>query len=138
MLQGGGLGGGANPFAPAPAFPAPGNPNPTATPSTPSSTSPGTTPGAGAVPPFPPLFGAPPGSGAAAGGNLPALQQMFGGGMGSPFGFGPGAGGLGGYGGFGGVPPASPATPADTRPPEERFQVQLQVRFLSFFLKKNK
>jgi len=125
MLQGAGLGGGTNPFAPAPGFPAPGNPNPTTSPSTPSSTSPGATAGAGAVPPLPSLFGAPAaGGGAAAGGNLPALQQMFGGGMGSPFGFGPGAGGLGGYGGFGGAP----ATPADTRPPEERFQAQLQVR----------
>ena len=125
MFQGAGLGGGtaggfggANPFAPPPAFPAPGNPNPTSTPSSPSAagqtpsstTTPGATPGA--VPPFP-LFGG--------AGNLPAMQQMFG----MPY--GPGAGGLGGFGGFGGAP-AVPATPADTRPPEERFQVQLQVR----------
>lgn len=45
---------------------------------------------------------------------------------------------MGGMGGMGGFPPfggasagagagASPATPADTRPPEERFQTQLQV-----------
>lgn len=126
MFQGAGLGGGnaggfggANPFAPPPAFPAPGNPNPTSTPSSPSAasqtpsstTTPGATPGA--VPPFP-LFGG--------AGNLPAMQQQL---FGMPF--GPGAGGLGGFGGFGGAP-AAPATPADTRPPEERFQVQLQVR----------
>lgn len=131
MFQGAGLGGGtaggfggANPFAPPPAFPAPGNPNPTSTPSSPSAagqtpsstTTPGATPGA--VPPFP-LFGG--------AGNLPAMQQMFG----MPY--GPGAGGLGGFGGFGGAP-AVPATPADTRPPEERFQVQLQVRLFILIL----
>lgn len=38
-----------------------------------------------------------------------------------------GGGGLGGFGGFG-APPA--AVPADTRPPEERFQVQLEVRLM--------
>ena len=43
----------------------------------------------------------------------------------NPFGMG-GLGGLGGMGGLGafGTPPA----PADSRPPEERFQVQLEVR----------
>jgi len=46
------------------------------------------------------------------------MQQMLG--LGA-FG-GPGAGGLGSYGGL----TASPPPPADTRPPEERFQVQLQ------------
>lgn len=45
------------------------------------------------------------------------MQQMLGlGALG-----GPGAGGLGSYGGLPGSPP-----PADTRPAEERFQVQLQ------------
>jgi ubiquilin len=46
---------------------------------------------------------------------LAQMQSAFGGG-----------GGLGGFGGFG----APPAAPADSRPPEERFQVQLQVRFV--------
>jgi ubiquilin len=36
-------------------------------------------------------------------------------------------GGLGGFGGFGAPPPAAPA---DTRPPEERFEMQLQVRLV--------
>lgn len=47
------------------------------------------------------------------------MQQLMG-----AFG-GAGGGGMGGGGLFG-----APATPADTRPPEERFQTQLQVRIL--------
>lgn len=42
------------------------------------------------------------------------------------------AGGWGGFGGAGygmGTPPA----PSDTRPPEERFQVQLQVSLCSIY-----
>ncbi len=112
---GGGLGGG---------FPAPGLPSTAQGQSTAGST---TTPQAGTAAPTQPFglfnpFGLPPpvGGGAAGatppapGGGLfgdPALmQQMLGA-------FGPGAG-LGGL----------PTTPADTRPPEERFQIQLQVR----------
>lgn len=105
---GGGLGGG---------FPAPGFPstasqtqgaNPTTTPQT----------GAGATP-TPPVnlfnpFGIPPPAAGGTGANPPGaglfgdpamMQQML--------------------SALGGAP--SPAAPADTRPPEERFQVQLQV-----------
>lgn len=74
-------------------------------------------------------------------GAAPANQagsRLPGAGAGSPFGMmdpalmqqllamGPFGGG--GFGGFGGSPPppAASATPADARPPEERFQVQLQ------------
>ncbi|PPQ81614.1 hypothetical protein CVT25_013589 [Psilocybe cyanescens] len=134
MFQGAGGGGGfGSPFgAPPPSFPAPGtpNPNPNATPANPSSTPtspPSTTaPAANPFNLFAGLGGA-PGAGAGGGafgdanpfGANPALmQQMFG--LGSPY--GPGAGGLGGYGGAA----TTPAAPADTRPPEERFQVQLQ------------
>lgn len=85
--------------------------------------------------------GAAPGAGAGAGLFDPALMQQMlaamGGGAGpgavagagaggaDPFGLGAfgGLGGLGGLGAFGGAQ----AAPADTRPPEERFQVQLQV-----------
>ena len=86
-------------------------------------------PGGGGAPASP---GAAAG-GAGAGGMDPALMQMllggagaggagFGGGLGA-FGGLPGAGGLGGYG----------AAPSDTRPPEERFQVQLeQLRGMGF------
>ena len=54
----------------------------------------------------------------------PTLIQQLLGGLGSGAGGGtmPGLGGLG-VGGFGGAP-----QPTDTRSPEERFQVQLQVR----------
>jgi ubiquilin len=120
-MQGGGGGGGgfgASPFAPPPSFPAPGAPGQQPSTTTPSSTttpasttspsntanpaSPGTT-GTGTANQFNPF------------GMDPALmQQML---------FG-GSGGLGG-GGLGGM--GSPPPPADTRPPEERFQVQLQV-----------
>lgn len=116
VFQGsGGAGGMPNPFGANPAFPAPGVPTGGATPATganatatPTNLDPGATPGTGAVPPNP-FFN-------------PALMQqmqqfqqmqgMFGGGM-------------GGMGGFGA--PTTPAAPADTRSPEERFQVQLQV-----------
>ncbi|KIJ53998.1 hypothetical protein M422DRAFT_42281 [Sphaerobolus stellatus SS14] len=90
-------------------------------------------------PPFPqPNQGATTGAGAGtgatgagAGGLDPALLQQLLGGMGGMGGGTPGGGfpggglpGLGGFGGFGGG--AAPAQPADSRPPEERFQVQLQ------------
>ncbi|KAI9269202.1 hypothetical protein BDA99DRAFT_557959 [Phascolomyces articulosus] len=73
----------------------------------------------------PPLnpFAAFAGAGAGAGGATgtppavdPQLQQR----MAALF------GGMGGMGGFGSGAPATAAPPADTRPPEERFQVQLQ------------
>jgi len=122
-----GGGGGMMPFGNPQSFPAPGSPstntttpNPALTSNNPSSTgTPGTTP---PLNPFA-LFGPPPTAGATTGspnaipaGFDPALmQQMFG--LGA-FG-GPGAGGLGSYG-------SAPLPPSDTRPPEERFQVQLQ------------
>ncbi|KAF9476191.1 hypothetical protein BDN70DRAFT_882730 [Pholiota conissans] len=151
-LQGAGFGPpspfGASPFgAPAqPSFPAPGTPNTAAaqnsTPASPNNAASTTPPAAAGTPPFNPfsMFAglgganpASPGTGAATGtgtgagatppnpfGFNPALMsQMLG--MGGPFGGGPGAGGLGSYGAFGTPPP-----PADTRSPEERFQVQLQ------------
>ncbi|KJA16303.1 hypothetical protein HYPSUDRAFT_147883 [Hypholoma sublateritium FD-334 SS-4] len=142
--------GGASPFggapfgAPqAPAFPAPGTPTTAAGQA--AATTPSTAPGSPQVNPFA-LFnpavgaGAPGAVGAGAagagagagmgaqpfGGLDPAMmQQMLG--MGGPFGGGAGAGGLGAYGGFGPFGgAATPAAPADTRSPEERFQVQLQ------------
>jgi ubiquilin len=99
------------------AFPAPGNPS-TGSQTSPTNTAPANTqaasqPGAAPVNPFAAFF--PPSATAASPGAFnpfegnPALQQMLG--------FGTGAGGLAGA--FG--------TPADTRPPEERFQTQLQV-----------
>lgn len=116
-----------DPFAPPPGFPAPGVPGQNPSSTTPSTNNPpasttqispsGTTnPGAGgAAPnPFNPF------------GLDPALMQqmLFGGGFGGGAGGAAGAGGagFGGPGGFG-----APAPPADTRPPEERYQVQLQV-----------
>ncbi|KZT63630.1 hypothetical protein DAEQUDRAFT_733596 [Daedalea quercina L-15889] len=109
--------GGAPPPNPAAGFsglfpflpPVPGGSNPTS----PGGTSQGTAGGAGAFDPA-------------------LMQQMLaamGGGAGGlggaggadPFGLGA-FGGLGGLGAFGGAP----AAPADSRPPEERFQVQLQ------------
>jgi ubiquilin len=113
----------ANPFG-APAaggFPAPGNPSTGSA----NTTTPATTAQAGApqANPFMGLFGAPPvgaggpGTGAGAGAANPfgamdpaMLQQLL------------GMGGAGGAGGFG----VSPQAPADTRSPEERFEVQLQ------------
>ncbi|KIK61800.1 hypothetical protein GYMLUDRAFT_243467 [Collybiopsis luxurians FD-317 M1] len=121
----GGLGGMGGMFGGAPNFPAPGTPGGGAgatgtTPSTNSNTT-GSTPGSP---------GAGTGAGAGAGtanpfamlGNpamMQQMQQMFGAGAGAGAGTGGGFGGLGGFG-------APPAAPADTRPPEERFQVQLQ------------
>lgn len=88
-----------------------------------------TSPGAGAG------AGAAPGAGAPGGMFDPAVMQqmmnMFGGGGagGDPLGFGGLPGGFPPFGqtpGFGAAG-AAPAAPADTRSPEERFQVQLQV-----------
>ncbi|KAF4573595.1 hypothetical protein AB1N83_012153 [Pleurotus pulmonarius] len=135
---GGGLGGMGgplgNPFGQlggAGGFPAPGVPNTGAT--SPAATqAPGTTGSAPA--PFNMFTGAGAGAGAGAAGTggagagmppfNPALMQQILAGGGGPFGgLGGGLGGFGGgLGGLGGAPPA----PADTRPPEERFQVQLQ------------
>jgi ubiquilin len=108
-------------------FPAPGVPGGqqgnTGT-GTDTNSPPPTSPGGGNANPFG-LFGNPgaggAGAGAGAGGGLPdpaLLQMLLGGG-----GFGGAAGaGAGGFGGLG----SPPAQPADSRPPEERFQVQLQ------------
>ncbi|KAI9566340.1 ubiquitin-domain-containing protein [Boletus coccyginus] len=136
MMRGAGLGDGALGTAPG-AFPAPGVPSSVGgtgavNPTSPSSTTPASVTGTGAsAPPYNPallqalmsggafggLGGAPGGLGGAPGG--------FGG---APGGFGGAPGGFGGLGGLGGglfgAPPA--AAPADSRPPEERFQVQLQ------------
>ena len=57
--------------------------------------------------------------------NNPAMMQEMMAALGGG-GAGAGAGGFGGLGGFGGFGGAA-AAPSDTRPPEERFQVQLQV-----------
>ncbi|TRM55508.1 hypothetical protein BD626DRAFT_525421 [Schizophyllum amplum] len=131
MFRESGAGGAAaNPFAGAGAggFPAPGVPGG-------AGAAPGATaaslgsPGAGIDPanPFASLLGgAGAGAGGLGGGLDPAMMQQLLGGMGGG-GMG-GMGGLGGAGAFGGGSPfggASPA-PTDTRPPEERFQVQLQ------------
>ncbi|PSR72593.1 hypothetical protein PHLCEN_2v11586 [Hermanssonia centrifuga] len=113
-------------------FPAPGLPSTatagqgTGTPGSPSAV--GATPSGGAQPFFNPWFPPAPG---ASGNNVntgatghtgpaapfpapnPAMMQQM---MNT----------LGGGAGFGGFGPPSPATPADSRPAEERFQVQLQ------------
>jgi len=107
-------------------FPAPGNPSGFPAPGTPGGATsptnpPSTTPQPQGVMPFASMFGqgagaggASPGAAGAPGGFDPAImQQLFGMGAGNQF------------GAFGGA--AAPAAPADTRPPEERFQVQLQV-----------
>ncbi|EIW87458.1 hypothetical protein CONPUDRAFT_116729 [Coniophora puteana RWD-64-598 SS2] len=150
----GGEGGGADPFGGgafggAPGFPAPGVPS-TGAPGTPGSNtntnnaSSPSSPSAGGQQPnpfgfFPPFGagagGAGTGAGAGAGGqgafnpfdpsNLAQMQQILGGlggGAGASAGGAGGLGGLGGLGGFG----SPPAAPADSRPPEERFQTQLQ------------
>lgn len=113
-----GIGGGAN------AFPAPGIPGSAADPANPAAA----TPGAGGANPL------------GLGMNPNMLQQLLGlnsalgaggapspGGAGSPLGLGAGyplgADNPFGAGAFGGAP----AAPTDTRPPEERFQTQLQV-----------
>lgn len=113
----GGMGGG---------FPAPGVPggaaaDATSTPASPTgaagngTTSPPLNPFAlfGGLPPMPSTAGA--GSPPPFGMDPALMQQLLGAG---PFGGGMG----GGMGGFG-----APAAPVDSRPPEERFQVQLQV-----------
>ncbi|KAN0073117.1 hypothetical protein V8E55_012257 [Tylopilus felleus] len=128
MMRGAGLGGGGGGGAFPGAFPAPGVPSSAA----------GT--GATSTSPISPSAISPPGTGTAGtGANAgasatglpnPALLQAlmgagsFGGGLG---GFG-GMGNMGNMGGMGGgaSPFGAPAAPADTRPPEERFQVQLQ------------
>jgi ubiquilin len=135
---GGGLGGGGgfgSPFgAPPPAFPAPGNPNPAgnSTPSTgtPTTASPGTTspPPANPFNMFGGLGAAGAGMGAGAGTGMGTGSPAPGAGA-NPFGFNPALmqqmlGGMGG--GMGGFGATSPPPPADARPPEERFQVQLQ------------
>ena len=94
--------------APGGGFPAPGNPNAAGTP---SGAGAGSVPGAAASP-----FGVPPNP--FGGGDPAALLRMLGG-AGAP-----GAAGAGGFNPFFG---GAPAAPADTRSPEERFQVQLQV-----------
>ena len=134
---GGGYGGFGSPFgAPQPAFPAPGTPNtnpaisanPTS--STTATTPPPTSAPSAGSPPLNPalnpfMFGAPP---TAAGGFNPALMQQM---LAASHAMGQGANAAGGWGGFGGAgygmgtPPVP--VPSDTRPPEERFQVQLQV-----------
>ena len=105
-------------------FPAPGTPgnaaNPTTNPTSPTSPAPAPAQG---LAPFASMFN-PPTGGVAAGGFDPAmLQQLFG--MGAAAGAGAGGQNPFGSGVFGG---GAAAAPADTRPPEERFQVQLQVR----------
>jgi ubiquilin len=135
MMGQSGVGGFPAPGNPSGGFPAPGLPGNATNPSSPASGS----PPAQALPSLLSLFGgagagtasgtAPDGAGAASpfGSFDPALmQQLFSGGGG---GLGGGAGipfGPGGFGGFGGGN-AAPVTPQDPRPPEERFQVQLQV-----------
>ncbi|KAI0789379.1 hypothetical protein C8Q75DRAFT_807021 [Abortiporus biennis] len=131
MLGGQGMGGLGG--AGAGSFPAPGlpstaqQPNPQTSAQTPSAGA-GTGQPAGALPPFPMfnpfLFPPPTGGGAGTGTpgagtgtdtlpNNATLQGMLSA-MNNT--------GLGGFGGFGGAP----LPPADVRPPEERFQVQLQ------------
>lgn len=88
-------------------FPAPGNPNaPQAGNTSPAPAAPGTTPAGSGAAPAPNLFGS-------LGGDPSQLMQLLGG-MGS--------------GGFASHASASPLP--DAPPPEERFQVQLQVRTL--------
>ncbi|KAG1736988.1 hypothetical protein EDB19DRAFT_1637388 [Suillus lakei] len=132
---GAGAGAGASPFGGAfgfpgagggAAFPAPGAPS--TAPASSASSNPSTSPTGNQPAPnpfaafFPPVPPASAGTGAGAGANpfsmfdpaaIAQMQTAFGGGSGS---------GLGGFGGFG----APPAAPADSRSPEERFQVQLQ------------
>ncbi|KAE9394732.1 hypothetical protein BT96DRAFT_958737 [Gymnopus androsaceus JB14] len=132
---GGGAGGMGGMFGGAPSFPAPGTPGGAST-TTPSASNDSTATGtgaagagAGAANPLNSLFGNPA--------MMQQMQQMLaagggggfgGGGLGAGAGAGAGAGGFGGLGGLGGLGGfgAPPAAPADSRPPEERFQVQLQ------------
>lgn len=118
----GALGGGMGGMGGMGGFPAPGVPgnanstNPADSTASDGSTAGGTGALPTGVPPFP--------------GMDPAFMQQLlmgglgGGGFGSPGGAAGAGGGLGGLGGFGA--PQTPAVPADTRSPEERFQVQLQ------------
>ena len=106
---GGGMGGG---------FPAPGNPGGAPNPTIPAIGAAPQSPGQDVSNLVSPLGGA--GAGAVPQFDPAAMQQMLG--MLGGGGIGAGANAFGG--GFGGAP----AAPADTRPPEERFQVQLQVR----------
>jgi len=130
---GGGAGGMGGMFGGAPSFPAPGTPGGAST-TTPSASNDSTATGtgaagagAGAANPLNSLFGNPA--------MMQQMQQMLAAGGGGGFGggglgagAGAGAGGFGGLGGLGGLGGfgAPPAAPADSRPPEERFQVQLQ------------
>jgi hypothetical protein len=94
-------------------FPAPGNPNvPQAPNTTQMPAAPGSTPPAGGTTPAPNVFGPNP-----FGADPSALLQYLN--LGISGGFGSGATS------FGSSPPS-----ADVPPPEERFQVQLQVRTL--------
>ncbi|KAG6907206.1 hypothetical protein DXG01_009986 [Tephrocybe rancida] len=110
----GGMGGFPAPGAPGGGFPAPGTPGAT-TGATPNANA---TPAVAAPNPFmwPGTGAGLGGAGAGAGANPwamdPAMMQQF-------------FGGAGGFGGAGAGVPATPAAPADTRPAEERFQVQL-------------
>ncbi|KAH0825943.1 ubiquitin family-domain-containing protein [Lanmaoa asiatica] len=113
VMRGAGLGP-PGPGAPG-AFPTPGVPSGTAGTGATNPTSPSTTtqPGAAGT-----------GANVGAGPNPALLQALLGGG-----GFGGGMGGFSGLGALGGgMGPfgATPAAPPNTRPPEERFQVQLQ------------
>ena len=135
--------GGSSPYgafgAPPAAFPAPGTPNvnPTNTatgPASPTSTTATTTPSTTAPstgsPPLNPFAMFPPSAAGAGGGggfNPALMQQMLA--ASNAMGQGGAAGGWGGFGGPG-FGMGSPPAPTDTRPPEERFQVQLQVSFL--------
>jgi len=149
MMREGGVGG-SSPFGGSGGggFPAPGNPGGFPAPGTPGGASspdnpaPGSQPALGAMP-YGSMFGAgagtgggAPGGGGAGGFDPAVMQQLFGLGAGTGAAAGGGGGatpntlgaggpfGAFGAGGFGGTAP--PAAPADTRPPEERFQVQLQ------------
>lgn len=134
----GGYGGFGSPYgAQQSAFPAPGTPNTnsasSASPASPTTaaTPPPSASSTGSPPVNPFLFGAPPG---AAGAYNPALMQQM---LAASHAMGQGANAAGGWGGFGaggyglGNPPVP--VPSDTRPPEERFQVQLQVNLSILF-----
>jgi ubiquilin len=134
--------GGASPYgafgAQPSAFPAPGSPtanpaNPTNSSSLTTATTPSTTvPPAGSPPPNPFNMFAPGAGGAATGFNPALMQQM----LAASNAMAQGAGAAGGWGGFGGpgFGMGSPPVSTDTRPPEERFQVQLQqLQEMGFF-----
>ncbi|EIM83168.1 uncharacterized protein STEHIDRAFT_101265 [Stereum hirsutum FP-91666 SS1] len=135
-MGGGMFGGGAG------SFPAPGDPNAPPASSTPATGTAGATPtspggaglgGAGgmfggmdpnALMSLLTLSGGAPGVAGPGAGGAGAGFNPF---MGTGGGWGaPGGGAFGGAGGFGAGGAGSPTTPSDTRPPEERFQVQLQ------------